>query len=168
MPATTEINTPERPGKVTQHPLAAAVILYVGTLAALDASSNLVPASDTSGLRVVGLVQATVDNSAGIAGALSADVKKGVFKFTNSGTDAVDANDKGKFAFVEDDYTVSETGGTHKVKAGRVVDVESDGVWVDTGAALDVPSADTITGAADLAALKPVLIAIFQAHGLMK
>lgn len=167
--ATAEINTPERPGIATSYPVAAATILFAGILAALDSSGNLVPASDAAGLRAAGRVEYTVDNSAGAAGDLSADVKEGVFKFNNSATVAVDPDDKGKLCFVEDDNTVAETS-THKVKAGRVVDVESDGVWVDTrsGQASRVPSADTITGAADIAALKVATLAILQAQGLVK
>jgi len=166
--ATAQINTPERQGKVTAYPLAAATTIFAGTLVALDSSGNAVPASDTAGLRVVGLAQETVDNSAGLAGAHSVATKVGVFQLNNSATDAVDANDKGKICFVEDDNTVSETGGTHKVKAGRVLDIAADGVWVDSNFATVVPSADTITAAADLAALKTALLAILQAQGLVK
>lgn len=169
MPASSEINTPERPGSVTRYPLAAATILYAGALIALNSSGNAVAASDTAGLRVVGRAEETVDNSAGSAGDLSIDVKEGVFKYANSGTAAVDPDDKGKDCFVEDDTIVAETS-THKVKAGRVVQVDSDGVWIDTrsGQAARVPSADTITAAADLAATKSAVLAILQAQGLVK
>lgn len=166
--ATKEINTPERIGQVVAYPLAASTKIFAGTLVGLNSSGNAVPAADTAGLRVVGLAQETVDNSAGSAGDLKVATKHGVFKLNNSGTDAVDADDKGKICFVEDDNTVSETGTTHKVKAGRVLDVDADGVWVNTAAAAVVPSADTITGAADLAALKTSVLAILQAQGLVK
>jgi hypothetical protein len=159
--ATAEINTAERLGVVTAYPLAAATKIYAGTLVALDASGDALPAADTAGLRVVGLAQQTIDNSAGLAGALKIAVKKGVFQLNNSAGDAVDANDKGKLCYVEDDNTVSETGGVNKVKAGRVLEVGSDGVWVDTDFASVVPvtvalgSTDgTAAAAADLAALK--------------
>jgi hypothetical protein len=167
--ATAAINTPERPGTTTSYPIAAATVLYAGALVALNSSGNAVAAADTAGLRVVGRAEETVDNSAGAAGALSIPVKEGVFKYSNSGTAAVDADDKGKLCFIEDDNTVAETS-THKVHAGRVVDVESDGVWIDTraGQSSRVPSADTITGAADLAALKVAALAILQAQGLVK
>ena len=56
---------------------------------------------------------------------------------------------------------------TYKVKAGRVIAVDEDGVWVDTAQAARVPSADTITGAADLAALKTALLALLQEQGLV-
>lgn len=178
MPATTEINTPERPGLTTRYPVAAATIIYAGILAALNSSGYLVPASDTAGLRVVGRAEQTVDNSAGAAGALSCDVKEGVFKFSNSAGDAVDANDVGKTCFVEDDHIVCEAGATHKVQAGRVVAVDSDGVWVDcrSGQAARVPSADTLTALtfsstvtqAEAGALRNAVLAILQAQGLVK
>lgn len=159
--ATKEINTPERLGQVIAYPVAAATTIYAGTLVALDSSGDAVPAADTAGLRVIGLAQETVDNSAGIAGVLKVATKLGVFLLNNSATDALDANDKGKLCFVEDDNTVCEAGGTHKVKAGRVLDVVSDGVWVDTHFAPVVPSSVTLgstngtaAAAADLAALK--------------
>lgn len=168
--ATAEINTPERPGSTTRYPVAASTKIYAGTLVALNSSGFALPAADTAGLRVIGRAEASVDNTAGSAGDLNVDTKEGVFLFNNSATDAVDANDRGKIAFVEDDNTVSEAGATHRVVAGRVVDVETSGVWIDVraGQAGRVPSADTITGAADLAALKVALLALLQAHGIVK
>jgi hypothetical protein len=168
--ATTEIDTPERPGSVTRYPMAAATIIYAGTMVALNAAGNSVPAADAANLRVVGRAEETVDNASGAAGDQSISVKEGVFKFANSATNAVDPDDRGKTCFVEDDNTVSEVGGTNSVKAGRVVDVDSDGVWVDTrvGAASVVPVADTITGAADLTALKTALAPILKGAGLIK
>lgn len=144
--ATAAIDTPERSGSVFNYPLAAATVIYQGTLVALDASGNAVAASDAAALRVVGRAEETVDNSDGSAGDLTINAKRGVFKFANSGTAAVDANDKGKVCFVEDDQTVAETS-THKCKAGRVLDVEDDGVWVDTNTP---ESTQTITALAAL------------------
>jgi hypothetical protein len=166
MPATAAIDTPERAGESISLPLAAATNIFAGTLVALDASGNAVPAADTAGLRVIGRAEEDVANP-GLAGVKAITVKRGVFLYANSATAAVDADDKGKIAFVEDDGIVAETS-THKVKAGRVVDVDSTGVWIDTREAHVVPAADTITGAADLAALKTALLAILQGAGLVK
>lgn len=168
--ATAEINTPERPGATTSYPVAATTKIFAGALVALNSSGNAVPAADTAGLRVVGRAEASVDNSAGSAGDLTVDAKEGVFLYNNSATDAVDANDRGKLCFIEDDNTVSEAGATHRVVAGRVVDVTAAGVWVDVraGQAGRVPNADTVTGAADLAALKTALVTILKDHGLIK
>jgi hypothetical protein len=167
--ATQDINTPERPGFITAYPMAASTTIYAGTLVALNADGRAVPAADTAGLRVVGRAEQTLTNGT-TAGEISVDVKEGVFLYNNSATDAVDANDRGKACFVEDDNTVSETGATHRVLAGRVIDVVAEGVWVDVraGQSSRVPSADTVTGAADLAALKTALAAILLAHGIIK
>ncbi len=167
--ATAEINTPERPGNVTAYPVAANTTIYAGTLVALNSDGRAIPAADTAGLRVVGRAEQTVTNGA-TAGAISIDVKEGIFRFANSATDAVDANDRGKACFVEDDNTVSEVGATHRVLAGRVLDVTADGVWVDVraGQSSRVPNADTVTGAADLAALKTALVTILKDQGLIK
>lgn len=129
--ATSAIDTPERLGKTLSLPVAAATTIPAGVLVALDTSGNAVNASDAASLRVIGRAEETVDNSAGSAGDVNINVLRGIFKFANSGTAAVDANDKGKQCYVEDNQTVAETS-TNYCKAGLVVDVESDGVWVDT------------------------------------
>ncbi|HEY4247816.1 MAG TPA: hypothetical protein VGM64_13255 [Lacunisphaera sp.] len=124
-------NTDARPGELVYLPLAAATIIYLGTLVARDAAGRAVPASDTAGLRVIGRAEETIDNSAGAPGALSINIRLGCYKFDNSATQAVDADDIGKMAVVEDDQTVAETS-ANNVCAGRITGVESDGVWVDT------------------------------------
>ena len=131
MAATAAVNTPTRTGDIVYLPLAAATKIFAGTLVARDAAGRAVPASDTAGLRAIGRAEETVDNSAGSAGDLSINIRLGCFKFANSATNAVDADDVGKLAVVEDDMTVAETS-TNKVCAGRVMSVESDGVWIDT------------------------------------
>jgi hypothetical protein len=136
-------------------------------MVAIDANGYAQPAANTAGLRVLGRAEAEVDNSAGDDGDLTIQVKRGVFKWPNSATSVLTSAYVGKTAIVEDDQTVAITA-TNKVKAGRVVEVESDGVWIDTRVANDVPAADTITGAADLAALKTALLAILQGAGLVK
>lgn len=146
MPATASILTPERSGKVVCLPLAAAVKIFQGTLVALNAAGNAVPAADTAALRVIGRAEEEVDNSDGSAGDLKINVKRGVFRFANSGTAAVDADDKGKMAFVEDDATVAETS-TNKIPAGRVIDVDSEGVWIDTRYASLAPQVVTALAA---------------------
>ncbi len=156
--ATLPIDTPERSSDVISIPVAAATLLNAGWLIAIDTSGNAVPASDTTLLVVIGRCEADADNSAGAAGDISVSVKRGCFRFANDATNAVDPDDKGKWAFVTDNQTVAETS-THKVKAGRVIAVDSNGVWVDTRSNF-LTQVDSITGAADLAALKTALVAL--------
>ncbi|WP_414664898.1 hypothetical protein [Horticoccus sp. 23ND18S-11] len=138
--ATAARNTDTRPGDLVYLPVAATTTIYAGTLVARDANGRAVPASDTAGLRVVGRAEETVDNAAGAAGDLSINIRLGCFKFDNSATAAVDADDIGKMAVVEDDQTVAETS-TNGVSAGRITGVDSDGVWVDTRFAFYGPKA---------------------------
>ncbi len=74
-----------------------------------------------------------MDNSAGGAGARSVIVKRGVFRFDNSAAHAVAAANLGALCFVEFDNQVGSVPGANNVVAGRVVDVDADGVWVETG-----------------------------------
>ena len=151
MAATQSIDTPELSRDIVSLPIAASTTIYAGTLVAVDANGRAVPASDASGLRVIG--RAEEEKTCGVtAGAESVQVKRGIFRFANSATDAVDANDIGKSAFVEDDKTVCEAGGTYKVNAGRVVQVDSDGVWIDTSRASLVPVSVAITSTNGVAA----------------
>jgi len=127
--------TDERSGKQKVFPLAAAVLIYKGALTAIDASGNLVPADDDTALTVVGVSEDHRDNTLGDAGDLSATVRRGVFQFENSGGgDEITAAHVGRLCYAEDDQTVALTAdlaGTARPIAGRIVDVESSGVWVD-------------------------------------
>lgn len=131
--ATKARNTDQRPNLVRNYPLAAATVIFLGTMVALNAAGNAVPASDTAALRVVGLAEATVDNTAGAAGDLTIDVKRGTFKLENSAAQPLVAASKEKLCFVEDDQIVALTS-TNLIVAGRVVEIDPDlGVWVEIG-----------------------------------
>lgn len=141
-------DTQSRPGEIANYPMAAATTIPLGAMVALDASGNAVNASDTAALRVVGRAEQTVNNSAGSAGDLTINVARGVFLWANSGTQAVTAAYKDKFVYVEDNQTVAITS-TNKIVAGRVIEVATAGVWVDStdkGAA--AAAAVTTVGAA--------------------
>lgn len=129
--ASDAIDTPSRGGDAIALPIKAATIIYSGTLVAIDAAGWAVPASDTAGLKVIGRAEETVDNSAGANGDLRIVVARGVFLFSNSGTNPVAQANVGATCVVEDDNTVS-TDTAQDIVAGLVVEVVSDGVWVDT------------------------------------
>lgn len=121
-------------------PLAVAKV-YGGGLVGINGSGYLEPAAAGSNrnLKIVGVAFEVKDNSAGVAGALSVKVLRGTFKLANgTTTDALTQADEGRLCYALDDQTVVRTPalGARPV-AGRVVKVESDGVWVDTTAALD-------------------------------
>ena len=77
--STVSVATDKRQGLQFNYPIAAGVVTLIGTLAALDASNNLVLATDAANRRIAGLFAQEVDNSDGSAGDLSADVEVGCF-----------------------------------------------------------------------------------------
>lgn len=143
-------NTPARDGVRINAPVAAATIIYAGALVALNAAGDAVPAAAALGLRAVGRAEARVDNSAGAAGDLSVELGRGVFRFANSAAgDAIARADIGTYVYLVDDQTVAKTSGNGaRSIAGRVLDVDAQGVWVEVGrpgnlaavASLDFPS----------------------------
>ena len=145
--ATSSINTPERPGNFVQLLVATGAICYLGTLVARDSSGTAVPAADTAGLRVIG--RAEHEASAGDP----VKIRKAIFRFANSATNAITAAMIGKLAFVEDDSTVASTS-TNRIVAGRIFDVDTDGVWIDTRdiPVAAIPAAASTNGTAAAAA----------------
>lgn len=125
------INTPEKQGQFIEGlVVAAGATVYAGTLGALDATGKVVPASDTAGLIVAGRVE-TLPLKDTFAAGEAALIKRGTFKFNNSAGNALTVANIGDIAYAEDDNTVATTS-NHLVKAGKVVGVDADGVWIDT------------------------------------
>lgn len=148
-PLTKDRNTPRRDGTVFSAILAAATRIYAGSLVCLDAAGNAVPGATTTTLTPVGIAQEQVDNSAGLAGALSIKIRAGVFLLANSAdADAITRAEIGDVCYIVDDQTVAKTnGGATRSRAGLIVDVDAQGVWVELGL---IPGADP-SGAALIA-----------------
>ncbi|WP_028008678.1 hypothetical protein [Solimonas flava] len=125
--------TPRREGKFRNDPAAAAKKFYQGALVCLDASGNATPGATATTLIARGVCRYTVDNSAGSAGDLRVESEAGVFLFANSAsTDAITRAEIGDDCYIVDDQTVAKTDGTGtRSKAGRILDVDSDGVYVE-------------------------------------
>jgi len=114
-------------------PVAASTVIWQGSLVCMNASGYLVPGAIATTLKAVGRAEQTVDNSAGANGDVTCKVQHGIFKWENAGGDAVVQADIYAACYVTDDQTVSKTDGTGtKSSAGRVVQVDSDGVCVQT------------------------------------
>lgn len=128
----TDRNTAMRDGHVVSLPVAASAKIYAGALVALDSIGNATPGATATGLLGMGRAEAQVDNSSGSAGDARVEVRKGVFKFGNSaGADEITSADIGSVCYIVDDQTVAKTDGTDtRSAAGRVFDIEADGVWV--------------------------------------
>lgn len=123
--------------------MAASAKCFAGGMVARNAAGLAVAASATAGQLTIGIAEKTVDNSAGIASALSIVPRQGAFLLNNSaGGDLIAAANVGALCYVVDDNTVALTsaGGTRPV-AGMVLDVDAGvpgqgqptGVWVLVG-----------------------------------
>lgn len=120
--------TYERPGLVVSYKLNN-VKVFKGALVGVNAAGMAVPMSQaTAGLKLVGVANDTVDNSAGVAGAKSANVTKaGAFVFkAASGFTPLQA-DVGKEVYCTTDWEVqvSTVGLTNQYKVGTIVAVEA-------------------------------------------
>ena len=134
--ATAPFPAAELTGKDYHVGLAADAVIWAGTMVALNAAGNALPAADTASTRVIGRAESSADNTGGSAGDVEIVVKPGCFKYNNSGANPVTIASIGLACFVSDDNTVAVAAGpTNDIKAGIVVRVESDGVFVDTSAA---------------------------------
>jgi len=123
-------NTAARTGDDLSRPIAAATVCFAGGIGAVNAAGNAVPAANAAGLKVLGRIEKTLDNSAGIAGALNVPMKRGVFHYANSLASPLTVADIGGIALVEDDATVAKAA-TANIQAGKVIDIDVNGVWIE-------------------------------------
>lgn len=129
----------ERLGEDTVPPLlkvkiAASVTCYQGGMAMLDAGYAK-PAAAAVGKLIIGRFERTYNNASGAAGDITGEVRRGVFKFNNSlSGDLIAQAQVGTICYAVDDETVAKTSnsGARSV-AGVVVQVETDGVFVQMG-----------------------------------
>ena len=117
-----------------KYEIASGSTLVSGNLAALNAEGKAVPASDTAGLRVIGIAARVGDGMA--------EVMDGIFSVANDTTHALTRADRGKVAYVKDKDTVASTG-TNLIPAGIVVDVCGDEVYLDVTPAALKAAADS-------------------------
>lgn len=127
--------TPRRNGDRYSYPVAASTKCYAGGIAVLDSAGNAKPGITGTTLTAVGVFLATVDNSAGAAAAVSANIEPGVYRFGNSSAgDLIAKANIGSSCYIVDDQTVALTNGSStRSAAGKIVDVDSAGVWVKIG-----------------------------------
>lgn len=131
MALTADRNTTSRDGNQLSLAVAAAKKIYAGALVARDAAGRATPAADTAGLIVVGMAETQVDNSAGAAGDLNVTVRRNrAFHFANSATQPLTIADIGGNALVEADDIVAKVS-TNSIVAGKVLDVDATGVWIE-------------------------------------
>lgn len=113
-------------------PVAAAEIIYQGVMVAYDPANSQAQSADpamAATAKVIGFAEATVDNTAGIKGALKIKPFAAVGKVKNDGN--LTAAHLFKTCRVVDDHTVGVPAGTNADRpAGILVGLDGDYCWV--------------------------------------
>jgi hypothetical protein len=129
-PLTKDRNTCNKDlGRVQSYQVAAATVIFKGALCAVNAAGHLVPAINTAGFVVVGVAEHFVDNTAGAAGDLSANCRKGVFAFNGEGGDLPTQALVGHAVYAASDNEVELTAG-NAVMAGTLEEIDGADYWV--------------------------------------
>lgn len=126
-------NTPMKDGEVVAVPMAANAKIFAGALAVANATGYAAPGSTATTLTYLGRAEEFKDNTGGADGATTILVRrKKAFKWKNAAADLITQAELGKTCYIVDDETVAKTnGGNTRSAAGKVVGIESDGVWVE-------------------------------------
>lgn len=127
---TDDRSTPSREGDLVNYPMAAAAKIYGGGMVSLDGGYAKAMVMEAA-KQFAGRAEETVDNSSGSAGDKSVLVRSGrAFKWANAaGSNAITQADVGGKAYALDDQTVTDTS-AGSTEVGRILQVDSDGVWV--------------------------------------
>ncbi len=132
---TQERDTQRRQGANAAFGVAAASKILAGAIVAIsNVTGYAAKGSTATTLSVVGIARETVDNTAGAAGDLAVPVDRdGWFRVANSAAgDLIALKDVGKVCYLVDDQTVALTdGGATRSVAGRIRDVDAQGVWIE-------------------------------------
>lgn len=134
MPAlTADRTTPKRRAARLSLPVAANAVIYAGALVCVSATGFATKGALSATLKAAGVAQQRVDNTGGLDGAVRIEVdREGAHVFANSAAaDLITLADLGSTVFVVDDQTVAKTSATStRSAAGKVVDVDTTGVWI--------------------------------------
>lgn len=126
-----ERKTPTRDGVKIALGVAANTKVEAGHMGAVNAAGYVVHAADAVGLKVMGRIEQTVDNTGGADGALSVEIlRRRAFKLKNSSASAVTVADIGGSVMAEDSFTVAHDT-TNDIPMGTCIGLEPDGVWVE-------------------------------------
>jgi hypothetical protein len=133
MALTADRKTNMKDGELISVPVAASTKIYAGGLTVANATGYAAPGSTATTLTYLGRAEETVDNTGGADGAKNILVRrKKAFKWKNYGSDLVTQAELGKTCYIVDDEQVAKTDGTStRSAAGKVVGIDSDGVWVE-------------------------------------
>lgn len=145
MSLTAPRGTVRKPAGVETFPVAAGAVCIQGGLAVLasgfarpgrvgQGGNDAARSADAATYIAVGIFIESV--TGGVAnGDQVVKIQAGEFEFKNSaGADAITLADVGRPAFIVDDDTVARTSAAHtRAPAGRITQVDDDGVWVAVG-----------------------------------
>ncbi|HDR9026867.1 hypothetical protein NUV26_21220 [Burkholderia pseudomultivorans] len=125
-------NTPYNDAEIIGVPVKGATVIRAGVIVCANASGLAIEGATATTLTYLGRAEQYVDNSAGADGAKLILVRRQkMFKWENFPTDAVTQAQLGKVCYVADNQTVAATDGAGtRSKAGVVMGVDADGVWV--------------------------------------
>lgn len=128
-----ERETVTRKGAAIVLPVLAGVVIFGGALVAVDEDGFAQPAANTAGLIVVGVADATVDNTDGDDGDLEVTARCGAqFKLD---TTTLTSADVGRMAWVVDDQTVGRlSAASNAIPVGRVVEADGASAWIEVKA----------------------------------
>lgn len=133
MALTADRNTPLKYAEIIGVPQATNTKIYAGALVAANATGYATPGAVATTLTYLGRAEEASDNTGGANGAKTVLVRrKQAFKFKNHAADLVTLAELGKTCYIVDDETVAKTNGTStRSAAGKVVGIDTDGVWVE-------------------------------------
>lgn len=128
---TRDRNTPLKKPEVIAVLVGAGAVIHAGALVVANAAGYAVPGSTATGLSYIGRAEESVDNTGGANGAVAVLVRRlNAFKWANDGSIA--QAQLMKTAYIVDDQTLAATDGTGtRSAAGRIVGIDTDGVWIE-------------------------------------
>lgn len=132
---TADRNTHNREGEMFNFPVATNIKIFGGSIVMLNAAGYATNGATATGQIAVGRAEDQVDNTGGADGAKTVNVRAGAFKYANSAAgDLIGIQHIGDTCYIVDDQTVALTDGIGtRSAAGKVVGVDTDGVWVRMG-----------------------------------
>lgn len=132
MALTKDRNTPYKDPEIMVVALAAGTVAFAGGMAVINENGFAEPGKTATGLTYIGRFEQHIDNSAGIDGAASVEIRRGkMFKFKNSAAEPITQANVAKPCYIVDDETVAATdGGGTRSMAGKVCGFDAGGVWV--------------------------------------
>jgi hypothetical protein len=128
---TRDRNTPLKNAEVIAVLAAAGAVIHAGAIVVANASGFAAPGSTATGLSYLGRAEEAVDNTGGADGAANVLVRRlNAFKWANDGS--ITQASLMKTAYIVDDQTLAATDGAGtRSAAGRIVGLDTDGVWIE-------------------------------------